>query len=82
MKSINDPFLRMAFYSILGAVIGVFAGFVIALAVQALLYFVAGSEDYADFIQNGPPVIPFFGMGFGAVIGGILGGVVGIRKRE
>jgi hypothetical protein len=75
--NINDPFLRMAFYGILGAVIGVFAGFAIALLIQALDS-LALRGHYSEFRD----IIPFLGMGFGAVIGALLGGVVGLRRKE
>ena len=83
MSILKDPFVRMAAHALLGAVLGVFAGFLLSFLIQ-VLYKSAFPGDYVAMLKNDGPVgiIPFFGMGFGAVMGGLLGGVVGIRRKE
>lgn len=81
MLTIKDPFVRMAVYATLGAVLGILVGFLLSLLIQVLYQF-GFPSDYVALLKDDGPVgiIPFFGMGFGAILGGVFGGIVALRK--
>ncbi len=62
--------------SLLTAIIGLFAGFVLGLVIWAMTLFVSSSADM-------PPreMMVFLGMAAGAVLGAIFGGIVGLKDK-
>lgn len=64
----------MTLHAVLGSLLGIFIGLLPAFLIGWLsrIFLVGAPEN----------IIPFLGMGAGAVLGGILGGIVGIRRKE
>ena len=72
----KDPLTKLAIYSILTSIMGIFAGLILgALIMMISLNFLFIGEAI-DFIM----MAPFFGMAWGAILGAVLGGIVGLKK--
>lgn len=77
MRKINNPFVKMATYALLAAVLGLFSGLLLGSLIYIILHGLypafTGDDDFMV-------IPPFLGMGIGTVIGGVLGGIVGLKK--
>jgi ABC-type transporter Mla maintaining outer membrane lipid asymmetry permease subunit MlaE len=75
---IKNPFLRMVVLALIGALLGLFSGFILGWIMYGL-----GLMFYEREVTMGMYYsAPFLGMAFGTLIGAILGGIVGIKKMK
>ncbi|MFC1647433.1 hypothetical protein ACFL10_00370 [Patescibacteria group bacterium] len=81
MCNIKDPFLRLFVYGLLGALVGMVAGFVFGLAIwglQLLVCEIGLSRSCHGDIVN---IATFLGSGAGAFVGAVMGSVLALKKK-
>ncbi len=92
-KIMNQSFVKMSKQGIMGALLGIVAGFILGLLIwflQFLLFIFSGMMDGAGINQVMQPpmmwlsaVMPAtLGMAFGAIIGAIFGAISGLKNKK
>lgn len=82
MCNIKDPFLRLIAYGLLGALIGLIAGFVFGLAIWGSQILLCNFSEMRYCARDMLHMATFLGSGVGAFVGAIMGSVLALRKKK